>query len=240
MKTPQENKRGNNRKKKEKKKGKTTTVYRKGVRNHYEKKKLTQRETHTPPATPPARRDLQMLRNSRVGGFTPSSAAIAEAVRDRFCTWKKEGWEKLRKVEGVTEYKAKRKIFLLADFPFEKLELYMRASPHNVWSWSEIIFVFGDSFVKQRTTAWSRLRDESISHLVRISYYSLRHVLFLKSLRNLTCSFNYLNQNLFFTLKTDKHIHQVRMHYKWFMSLFHVTCKQCLFSCFDFETVLYI
>ena len=70
----------------EKKKGKTTTVHRKGVRNHYEKKKLTQRETHTPPATPPARRDLQMLRNSRVGGFTPSSAAIAEAVRDRFCT----------------------------------------------------------------------------------------------------------------------------------------------------------
>lgn len=186
--------------------------------------------THTPPATPPATRDLQMLRSSWVGGLTPSSEAIAEAVRDRWILLLRE-----RKVNGITEIQMESKSYY-----------YICARVHttcHLWRPnSSLLFFnfFGDSFVKQRTTAWSRLRDESISHLVRISYYSLRHVLFLKSLRNLTCSFNYLNQNLFFTLKTDKHIHQVRMHYKWFMSLFHVTCKQCLFSCFDFETVLYI
>ena len=39
------------------------------------------RETHTPPATPPAKRDLQMLRTAWLGALTPSLANFASSAR---------------------------------------------------------------------------------------------------------------------------------------------------------------
>ena len=37
--------------------------------------------THTPPATPPATRDLQMLRIARLGALTPSLASLASSAK---------------------------------------------------------------------------------------------------------------------------------------------------------------
>ena len=43
--------------------------------------KKEKKETDTPPATPPAKRDLQMLRTAWLGALTPSLANFASSAR---------------------------------------------------------------------------------------------------------------------------------------------------------------
>ena len=63
-------------------------IQRNSTKNEYRSRKITESKqrkgkmkTHTPPATPPAMRDLQMLTKAWLGALTPSLASLASSAR---------------------------------------------------------------------------------------------------------------------------------------------------------------
>ena len=75
-------------KKKKKKEREREIIQRNSTKNEYRSRKITESKqrkgkmkTHTPPATPPAMRDLQMLTKAWLGALTPSLASLASSAR---------------------------------------------------------------------------------------------------------------------------------------------------------------